>query len=174
MPAVQSAAASLTEELGVLLAEEMLQFRRLLGLLGREQAALKAAAAADILAVLREQEGALSRIRTLETKRGRLLAALAAPLGLDARTLTLSQLRAAVPEAAGVLASVSKELRAILTEVTTLNERNGLLASRGLGFLDRLIGHLTSVVAPDRAPGYGAQGRTPASEGSIGLLDRKA
>lgn len=166
--------AHLAEELGALLAEEMRHFRLLLTLLAREQSALKTAAALEVLDVLREQEGTLAKIRTLEQRRSRLLAALAAPLGIAPSALTMTRLREAVPEAAGVLASVCNELRTLLNEVKVLNERNGVLASRGLGFLDRLIGHLTSAMAPERAPGYGAQGRTAAGDASLGLLDCKA
>ncbi len=174
MPVVAQSPASLTEDLAVVLAEEMRHFRQLLDLLAREQAALRTAKAMAVLDVLREQEGALSRIRSLEQQRVGLLAALAAPLGLDPASLTMSRLNEAVPSAAGVLASVSNELRVLLTEVKALNEKNGVLASRGLGFLDRLIGHLTSAMAPERARGYGDKGRPPGSEGSLGLLDRQA
>lgn len=173
MPVAQSA-ATLTEELAAVLADEMRHFRQLLDLLGREQAALRAADAQAVLAVLREQEGALARIRTLEQQRTRLLAGLAAPFGLDASALTISRLNEVVPSAASVLSAVSNELRPLLVEVKALNDRNGVLASRGLGFLDRLIAHLTSAMAPERARGYGAQGRPPGSEGSLGLLDYRA
>ena len=167
-------AAILTEELAALLADEMRQFRLLLDLLAREQSALRSADAMSVMSALREQETALSRIRTLEHQRLRLLTAIAAPLGLDPAALTMSRLTEAVPSAESVLADVTTELRALLAEVKWLNDRNGMLARRGLDFLDRLIAHLTTALAPDRPGGYGAQGRPPEREGSLGLLDCQA
>jgi flagellar biosynthesis/type III secretory pathway chaperone len=174
MAVVGRSTVGLAEDLGAVLAEELRNFRQLLGLLQREQAALKAAVAADVLAILREQEGALARIRSLEQQRSRLLTALAAPLGLPAAALTMSRLREAIPGAAAVLTSVSNELRTLLEEVKVVNERNGVLASRGLGFMDRLISHLTAALSPERAPAYGAQGRTATGDASLGLVDCRA
>lgn len=161
------------EDLSSLLREEAHQFRRLLGLLGDEQNALRIADGAGVLTSLRAQQDTLSRIRALEGRRESLVAALAVPLGLDPRGLTMSRLLQAWPEAAGTLAAVRAELRALLMEIRRVNERNAVLVSRGLGYVDRLIAHLTSALAPERAPAYGALGR-PASASTLGLVDRRA
>jgi flagellar biosynthesis/type III secretory pathway chaperone len=159
--------------LGEILAAETREFRRLLTLLGNEQRALRVADAATVMTSLRAQEATLSRIRILENERASVLGTLAAPLGLDPAALTVSRLLEAWPEAAAGLGAAREELRALLTEVRHVNERNSVLVSRGLGYVDRLIGYLTSALAPEQAPAYGAQGR-PASVSSLGLVDRTA
>jgi hypothetical protein len=161
------------QRLGEILVEEAREFRGLLTLLGDEQGALRVADADGLLISLRAQESTLSRIHALERERAELLTALAAPLGLDPRAVTLSRLLQAWPAAAAALGAAREELRALLAEVRRMNECNVVLVNRGLGYLDRLIGHLTSALAPERAPAYGAQGR-PATVASVGLVDRTA
>jgi len=159
--------------LGEILAGETRELRRLLDLLGQEQVALRNADAAGVMSSLRAQETSLSRIRTLEGERARVLAALATPGGVDPATLTLSRLLETWPEAAAGLTAVCEDLRTLLGEVRRLNDRNAALVRRGLGYVDRLVAHLTAALAPERAPAYSAQGRTTTLP-SLGLVDRTA
>jgi flagellar biosynthesis/type III secretory pathway chaperone len=158
--------------LGEILAEQTRELRRLLDLLGEEQVALRKADAAGVMSSLRAQETTLARIRALEGQRAGVLASLATP-GVDPATLTLSRLLESWPDAAAGLAAAREELRALLAEVRRLNDRNATLVRRGLGFVDRLVAHLTAALAPERAPAYSAQGRTTTVP-SLGLVDRTA
>jgi flagellar biosynthesis/type III secretory pathway chaperone len=164
----------LATHLGEILADEARHFQRLLELLRQEQSALRGADVGGVMQALREQEGTLAMLRALEGQRIGVVAALAGSLEVAPAELTLSRVLEAVPGAAGRLAAVRDELQAVLAAVRRANEFNGVLARRGLGYLDRLITHLTSALAPERSPAYSARGRTSPGAASLGLVDRRA
>jgi hypothetical protein len=159
-------------DLGALLGDVAEHLRRLLALLGDQQRALRGAHPAALLAALRQQERVLGGILALDVRRRVVVQHLAGGLGLDPAEVTLSALQRALP-AAG-LGELRQALHGLLAQIQRANERNAVLASRGLGHVDRLVAQLAAALVPDGAPAYGAGGRTAAGAGSLGLVDHRA
>ena len=165
----------MTEPVGELLAilsAEAETYRALLPLIEEEERALRRAHVAGLAELRGRREEMLERLIELEQRRRAVLERLAAGLGVDTRTLTLSRLIELLPRPPAGLSALRDDLRELLTRLLARNGRNRFVAERTLDCLRGLFGKLTAAV-----PGpvvYAGSGRTDASGPHLQLLDRRA
>lgn len=159
-------------ELLAVLGAQASELRRLLPLLEEQQRALVRADAGAVMDLTRRQEPLIRKLLGLEAERRSVLGRLATALGADVRGLTLSRVLRLVPDPPAGVARLREELRALGEGLRALNAKNGYLIDRSLGYLERLLGHLVTALAP--APVYAASGRAAPVAPPRGLVDRRA
>lgn len=161
------------EELAAVLGAQARELRRLLELGEEQERTLLRGDAAALNALTARQETLARRLARLEDQRQTLVGRIARDLGTDPAALSLSALLRLLPEAPPALATAREEMRGLLGRLVALNARNGFLAERALGYLDRLLGHLLATLAPG-VPTYASNGLTARAAPALQLFDREA
>ncbi len=161
------------EDLAALLGAEARELRRLLTLLKEQEGALLRGDAAALAGLGGLEEAFVRRLGLLEDQRRSLVERLAGDLGVPP-PLTLSALLRLLPEPPPRLIALRVELRDLLGRLSALNKRNGFLAERSVGYLDRLLTHLLAVLAPATTPTYARDGRAGRAAPVLRLVDRRA
>jgi flagellar biosynthesis/type III secretory pathway chaperone len=160
------------DELLDLLSEEAQELRHLLPVLEDQQRALLDGNAPRVADLARRQETFAEHLAGLESGRRRLVAQVAADLGVAPGLLTLSTLADRLPDPPARLGALRNELRALLASLGALNRRNAFLLARSAEYLEGLLAHIVSVLSP--SPTYGRQGHQGGAVPAVGLLDRRA
>jgi flagellar biosynthesis/type III secretory pathway chaperone len=160
------------DELLAILSAEAATYRTLLPLIEEEEQALRRADIQGLAELRGRREDILQRLTELERGRRVAMGRLAARLGVDAGTLTLSRLIELVPRPAAGLAAVRDELRLLLAGLLARNGRNRFLAERTLDCLHGLFGKLAAAVSAPAV--YAGSGRTGPAGLDLQLLDRRA
>jgi len=162
---------ALARELATVLAAQETALGTLAGVLEDQERLLLAADSGGLLARLSSQERVVADLAGLEKTRMTITSQLAADLRVAPSTLTLGRVAALFPSLPD-LGRLHTKLDALVRRVSRVNERNAFLADKSLGYVERLIDHLVSSLAP--APTYGAAGRARVGAQTAGLLDREA
>lgn len=162
------------EDLTALLAAEARELRRLLALCEEQERVLLRGDAATLAGLTTLEESLVRRLALLEDQRRALVGRLARDLGTAPGALTLSGLLGLLPEPPPRLVALRDELHGLLGRLRALNERNGFLVERSLGYLDRLLNHLLAALSPGSAPTYAPNGRTGRAVPVLRLVDRRA
>jgi flagellar biosynthesis/type III secretory pathway chaperone len=162
---------TLARELATVLAAQETALGTLVGVLEDQERSLLDADAGGLLARLTQQERVATDLVGLEHMRLTITERLAADLHVAPSTLTLGRLAVLFP-ALPDLGRLHTTLATLVRRVSRVNERNAFLAEKSLGYVERLLDHLVTTLAP--APTYGSAGRARAGAQTAGLLDREA
>ena len=130
---------------------QLVSARRLLDLVLRQSAAVRARDPEVVLACLAEIQGEMERRGKLERDRAQLLQHAAVHANVPAHEVDVEVLAGLMGEHQGAAARArSAELRGLLAEIAREHLVNRALMRQELAFLD----HLTRLIGSDAAPGY--------------------
>jgi FlgN protein len=143
-------------------------YRKLLDLFLEERRAILASDLEDLNNVIIEKELILQNIRQEEFKRRQTGDEIAAQLGIDPETLTISQLSRKIKEPyASEIQHSGARLQTLIDEIQVASDRNRSLCLQALQFVGSSIKLLTTLTHPNQV--YHATGRVQ-NEGRIGRM----
>ena len=161
-----------TEALTAALDEEHRLCSTLLDLSVREEEAILSGDVAVLTALVDEQEQLLELLATLETERMTALTAIAGASGLDADSITLTQVATLAGGRRGeVLQTTGAALREVADSLQQANTRNAELLRSSRELIERWIQYLRNVVSGSLT--YNPAGSTQGAL-SARVLDRTA
>lgn len=133
-------------------------YRKLLDLFIEERHAIIASELEELNKVVMDKEMVLQNLRTEEFKRRKIGDRIAARLGLDPETLTITQLSKNVREPyASEIKRRGDRLQTLIDEIQVESERNRSLCLQALQFVSGSIKLLTTLTHPNQV--YHATGR---------------
>ena len=143
-------------------------YRKLLDLFNAERSAVLASDLEELNRVLMDKELLLQNIRRAEHLRRQTAREMAALLGMEEASLTISQLSERVAEPyASKIKRQGARLQTLVDEIQVVSDRNRSLCLQALRFVSGSIKLLTAVAKPN--PVYHASGRIH-SEGHTGRM----
>jgi flagellar FlgN protein len=160
------------DDLVAILLAEAREYRRLVPLLEEEERVLVRADAAALADVSARRQALLVRLARLEGDRLTALGHVAAAIGAEPRTLTVSRLIELAPASASSLEAVREELGGLLHHLLAHSSRNRAVAERTLGYLRGLFASVVSALSTE--PTYSPAGRSDRPLEELRLLDRHA
>lgn len=134
-------------------------YRKLLDLLHEEQRAIMASDLEELNRVVVDKEMTLQHIRREEVERQKTAEALAATLGLDAGTLSITRLSELCTDrsCAASIKQKGARLQSLIGEIQIESERNRSLCLHALQFVGRSLKLLSGLTRPNQV--YHASGR---------------
>jgi len=143
-------------------------YRKLLDLFIEERRAILASDLEELNNVVIDKELTLQNIRQEELKRGKTGDEIAALLGIDPETLTITQLSRRIKEPyASEIKHRGARLQTLIDEIQVESERNRSLCLQALQFVGSSIKLLTTLTHPNQV--YHASGRVQ-NEGHVGRM----
>jgi flagellar biosynthesis/type III secretory pathway chaperone len=163
----------LWDDLGLVIRQEVEQYRRLLALLRREKGLILKGQLQPLLDLVKQKETLAVELKVLAEARETLLSRVAARVGLDASELHFGRLGALAPAThAALFAELRDEFRRLVRQLAVANERNGLLLESSLDYIRGSLQLFTTLA--DRNPVYLDSGRLAAPSIPIRVLNQRA
>lgn len=173
MSAPEVAMDALWDDLGLVIRQEVEQYRRLLALLRHEKGLIVKGQLQPLLDLIKQKETLTVELKVLEEARRTLMDRVAARLGLAASELHFGRLGAlAPPSHAGLFDGLLQEFRLLVRQLAVANERNSVLLESSLDYIRTSLQLFTTVA--DRNPVYQDSGKLAAPSIPIRVLNQRA
>ena len=173
MAGAEVAMDGLWDDLGLVIRQEVEQYRRLLALLRHEKGLIVRGQLQPLLDLIKQKETLTVELKVLEEARATLLDRVAARLGLEAGDLHFGRLGAlAPPTHAALFDGLLQEFRLLVRQLAVANERNGVLLESSLEYIRGSLQLFTTLA--DRNPVYQDSGRLAAPTIPIRVLNQRA